>query len=216
MKLFKKRKETNMKSQNYISINGQKIEIPHDKLEEIKRALGVHKSTRLADKKVGETAKIGPYEFIVLEQSGDTTALILKELFKENVKFGSNNDYRGSNVQKICREFAKELESIVGADNLIEHTVDLASDDGLKDYSTIKENASLLTTDLYRRYVDVLDMDRLDKYYWLATPYSTPRHEGTSWVKCVSPRGDINNDDCNYDFIGVRPFCILKSDIFVS
>lgn len=204
-----------MKSKNYICINGNKINLPQEKLDEIKQALEVHTQRRLKDAATGAVVKIGPYEFIVLEQSRDTTGLILKDLFKENVKFGTNNDYRESNVQKICREFAKELESIVGADNLVEHTVDLTSDDGLKDYGTIREKASLLTTDLYRRYVDTLDIDRLQKYYWLATPYSTPTHEDASWVKCVSPRGNIGNGYYG-GHVGVRPFCILKSDIFVS
>ena len=205
-----------MKNQNYICIDGNKIKIPSEKLEEIKNSIAYHQSVRLVEKKAGDIVKIGPYEFIVLEQKENSTALIVNELLKENVKFGENNDYRGSNVQKKCREFAKALESIVGADNLLEHDVDLTSDDGLKDYGTIREKASLLTTDLYRRYVDVLDMNRLQQYYWLVTPYSTPRHEDNTWVKCVSPRGSIYRDGFSNGNFGVRPFCILKSDIFVS
>ena len=119
-------------------------------------------------------------------------------------------------MQKICREFAEEIAAIVGEENLVEHTVDLTSDDGLKDYGKVKEKVSLLTTELYRRYVDVLDLDRFQKYWWLATPYSAPKHEVSSWIKCVSPRGSIGNGGCYSDYGGVRPFLILKSDIFVS
>ena len=184
-----------MKNENHLYINGQKIEIHADKLQEIRHALGVRESFSITENKKGEKiAHIGKYEFLVLEKSGDTVSLILKKLYKENVNFGSNNDFRGSNVQKICREFAAEIEAIVGEDNIVEHIVDLTSDDGLKDYGTVSEKVSLLTTTLYRRYVDVLDIDRLQKYYWLVTPYSTPRHEDNQWVKCVSPRGYFNGD----------------------
>ena len=206
-----------MKNKNYICLNGQKIEIGEDKLSEIKKALGVKDRFYIEKNEKGEEiAHVGDYDFLVLERSGDTIALLLKTLYKESVKFGSSNDFRGSNVQKICREFAEEIAAIVGEENIVEHTVDLTSDDGLKDYGTVKEKASLLTTDLYRRYVDILDLDRLEKYWWLVTPYSTPRHENSTWVKCVSPRGCFIIDFFNNGYSGVRPFCILKSDIFVS
>ena len=203
-----------MKNKNYICLNGRKIELPQKKIQEIRTALGCCEKFQIEQMENGEQiAHIVKFDFLVLERSGDTVALLLKDLYRENTKFGRNNDFRGSNVQKICQEFAEELAEIVGEENIVEHTVDLTSDDGLKDYGTVKEKASLLTTDLYRRYVEVLDLDRLKKYYWLVTPYSTPKHENAEWIKCVSPRGIIDYDRCN---IGVRPFCILKSNIFVS
>lgn len=206
-----------MKSKNYICLNGKKIEIGEDKLSEIKKALGVKGCFYIDKNEKGEQiAHVGKYEFLVLERSGDTIALLLKSHHKGNVQFGPNNDFRGSNVQKICREFAEEIAAIVGEENIVEHTVDLTSDDGLRDYGKISEKCSLLTTDLYRRYVDILDLDQLDKYWWLVTPWSTPRHESSTLVKCVSPRGSIDFDSCNYGRIGVRPFLILKSHIFES
>ena len=75
--------------------------------------------------------------------------------------------------------------------------------------------ASLLTTEQYRRYVEILDKHKIDKWWWLATPYSTAAHEDTDYIKCVSPPGDIGDGYYDFDF-GVRPFCILKSDILVS
>jgi len=211
-----------MKHQNYICLNGKKITIPAEKLREIKQALEEDAkgkpSVFLEERENGETiAHVGEYEFLVLEKSGDTIAVVLKDLLFESMAFGSdNNDFRKSKVLPVLREFAEKIENIVGEENLVEHTVDLTSEDGLKDYGTIKEKMSLLTTDLYRRYVDVLDIDRLTKWYWLATPHSTARHENSAWVNCVSPRGNICNGNCNGGNSGVRPFCILKSDIFVS
>jgi hypothetical protein len=206
-----------MKSKNYICLNGQKIALGEDKLSKIKKVLGVKDRFYIEKNEMGEEiAHVGDYDFLVLERSGDTIALLLKKLYKENVKFGSNNDFRGSNAQKICREFAVQIAAIVGEENVVEHTVDLTSEDGLHDYGTVREKCSLLTSDLYRRYVDILDLDRLDKDWWLATPWSTPRHEDSNWVKRISPRGNIYRDGYGNDNHGIRPFLIFSSAIFES
>ena len=200
---------------NYISINNQKVELTDEQVEKIKAALDMPRR-RLSYIAVGDVCKIGNHEFVVLEQSGDTAAVIRKALLKENVRFGDNNNLNGSNVDKICKDFAKELASVVGEDNLVLHTVDLTSDDGLKDYGKVMRQASLLTTNLYRRYVEVLDKHNPEKYWWLATPFTTKAHGNGDWVKCVSPSGCIDYYGCHYGYFGVRPFCILKSHIFVS
>lgn len=199
---------------NYISINGKKTELTEEQIEQIKASFGLE-STRLSSVGVGDTVKIGDYELIVLEQSGDTTALICKG-FIETCNFGGSNNYDGSKVDKLCSEFATKLAKIVGEDNMILHTVDLTADDGLKDYGSVKRFASLLTTELYRRYVYTLDKHKPDAWWWLATAYSTPAHNHSTWVKCVSPSGGIDFGGYGCGDCGVRPFCILNSNIFVS
>ena len=201
---------------NYIKIDGVKIKITDEQVNEIKKGLKLNKGKKLSEIKVGNTFEIGGYEFIVLEQSGDTTAVILKNLLEENVKFcEENNNYRGSSADVICCEFGKEIGDIIGMDNLVEHTVDLTADDGLKCYGSAKRYMSLLTAEQYRKYVYVLEEHNPKKWWWLATPFSTPKHNDTIWVKCVSPDGNIGSYDYDSNN-GVRPFCILKSNIFVS
>ena len=173
------------------------------------------KHIRLADVAVSETVKIGGHEMVVLEQSGDTTALIRKDLLP-NRQFGKNNNYAGSYVDGACKEFAKEISSAVGEKNLVLHTVDLTSDDGLKDYGKVQRQVSLITCDQYRQYVEILDEHKPDAWWWLATAYSTEKHGNDQWVKCVSPSGGISSDSYYINDVGVRPFCILKSNIFVS
>lgn len=200
---------------NYISINNQKIALTEEQVKQISEAYNKG-GIRLADVPAGETVRIGEHEFIVLEQSSDTTALIRKELLFTSEKFGKNNNYDGSRVDEHCNKFADEIAAIVGEQNIVLHTVDLTSDDGLKDYGKIKRRASLLTTNLYRRYVEILDKFNPKKWWWLATAFSTKKHNDTTCVKCVPPSGCINSGYCNIDNDGVRPFCILKSTIFVS
>lgn len=199
---------------NYICINGKKVELTEEQVKEIKASYGLG-SVKLSDIPVGETFKIGKHEFVVLEHSGDTTAVILKDLLFESKQFGSNNNFDSSYVDKECQKFAEEIAGIIGLDNLVEHTVDLTSDDGLKDYGKVKRKMSLLTTELYRRYVYILDKFKLKKWWWLATAYSTKTHDDATWVKCVSPSGYIYVDGCGFN-CGFRPFCILNSSIFVS
>ena len=198
----------------YISINNQKIELTEKQALQISEAYNKGHQL-LSDVPTGELVKIGEHEFIVLEQSGDTTALIQKDLLPTNEKFGANNNYDGSYVDAVCNKFAEEIASIVGEKNLVLHTVDLTSDDGLKDYSKIQRRVSLLTTDLYRQYVEILDKFKPKKWWWLATAFSTKKHDNDSWVKCVTPSGCINGG-LYINVLGVRPFCILKSNIFVS
>lgn len=200
---------------NYISLNGHKIELTVEQAEKIKQSLETP-NKRLSAVNVGSTFKIGKYEFVVLEQSGDTTAVILKDLLAERVQFGNSNNFRNSKPDEICRGFAEKLAKEIGEDNLVLHTVDLTSDDGLKDYGKIVRQVSLLTANLYRRYVEVLDEHKPDEYWWLATPHSTNAHGNITWVKCVSPSGYLDGIDYYLGGSGVRPFCILKSHIFVS
>ena len=138
---------------------------------------------------VAETCKIGDWEFIVCEHTSEGTVLVLKDLLHEREAFGNNNNYTDSNVDRICNDFGEKIKGIVGEENLVEHVVDLTSDDGLKDYGTVTRLMSLITCDMYRRYVEILDKYKLDAWWWLATPWSTPTHENSSWAKCVSPRG---------------------------
>ena len=196
--------------ENYAVINGVTYDlVKREEATEVQR-------TKLSAVAVGDTTMIGSHEMIVLDHIGDTTLLLRKDLLAK-MQFGKNNNYNGSDADKSCNEFADELAGIVGEDNILLHEVDLTADDGLKDYGKIQRKASLLTTERYRQYVEILDKYKIDAWWWLATAFSTPRHDEDNWVKCVSPSGFfLDNYYYFYGYFGVRPFCILKSNIFVS
>lgn len=214
--IFRKYKKGGLIMSNYLVINNHRIELTEEQVKQIIEAqVKPLPGIPLCDIAVGDTFKIGEHEFIVLEQSGDTTAIIRKDLLPDQ-RFGKNNNFDGSDVDATCNDFADEIAAIVGRENIVTHTVDLTSDDGLKDYGTIKSRCSLLTADLYRRYVEILDKFKPDNWWWLATPHSTKRHENDSWIRCVAPSGFFSSYDYYGCVNGVRPFCILKSTIFVS
>lgn len=200
---------------NYISINDRKIELTEEQVGKIMDACGIGK-VRLKDVQPGSLVTIGETEFVVLEQiDGEATAVITRDLVCEDETFGSDNNFDGSDIDGICREFGEELEREIGEGNILTHDVDLTSDDGLKDYGTVGRKVSLLTCYRYRRYVEILDKYKPSKWWWLATPLSTKAHGITYGVKCVAPSGYLFNYDYYYRY-GVRPFCIFNSDIFVS
>lgn len=203
-----------MSNENYIMLNNQKIEFSDEQISKIKEILQPG-MVKLEDIPEEETFKIGKYEFIVLEHDCNETYVILKDLYKENVKFGENNNYIGSDVEKICAEFAEEIENIIG-DCFVEHVVDLTSNDGLKDYCGGMRKVALMTAEEYRTYVSALDKHKLKEYWWLATPNSTDTHGCHDFALCVSLSGRIYFSNCYYGNFGVRPFCIFKSNIFVS
>ena len=206
--------------ENYFIKDGQKTELTEEQAARIEKLIyadtaiaGVPR--KLGDILVGGTFKVGTHEFIVLEHTGAVTACLRKDLVC-NMAFGATNNFAKSKVREKLASFAAEIEYIVGEGNLIEHEVDLTSDDGLDDYGKCTAKASLLTAQMYRKYVRTIDNHKLDCWWWLATAYSTATHEDDDWVKCVAPRGLISI--ASYDDFdgGVRPFCIFNSNIFVS
>ena len=195
---------------NYLCINGKKSELTKEQLKQ----LGIITSiATLSDD--GKIVTIGDYEFIVLKNNGDTVELLLKNALY-NKPFDNNcNNFAKSDIRKCLDIFAKELADIVGEDNIVEHTVDLTTLDGLKDFGSCNCRVSLLTFDKARENVEILDEFKLECWWWLATALSTQKHDIEYGTMCVSPNGRVDsNGYCNN--YGVRPFCILKSNIFKS
>ena len=125
-------------------------------------------------------------------------------------QFGDNNNYAESDVRKYINnsDLLKELKAEFG-DRLMPITTDLLSLDGLDDYGIVEGDLlAPLTLDLYRE--NRRNIPSINKWYWLATPYSTPSGYGSRCVGCVLCGGDACCGDYGYSG-GVRPFFILKS-----
>ena len=200
--------------ENYIKLNGKKIELNETQVEEIKRSFGIG-ARKLSEIPEGETFRIGDYEMAVLEQLDGHTVVIKNDKYGPDIHFGRNNNYDGSDADEICNKFGDEIAEIIGADNMLEFDLDLTANDGMKCYGSVKRKMALRTADMQRKYAYIFD--KLPKFWeWTSTAYSTPKHDDSTGVECVSPRGYIFYYDGNYFINVVRPFCILKSDIFVS
>ena len=146
-------------------LNNKKIELTPEQAKEIKNSFGFNR-IKLSEIAVGETFKVGELEFIVLEHHDETTSVILKEFWK-TAKFDDDfNDYKESEIRKeLNTEFLKLLSDCVGGDNIVEHRVDLIADDGRIDYESCYDLISLLTCDMYRKYVYVFDKHKINISY---------------------------------------------------
>lgn len=157
----------------------------------------------------------GKRKYKVLEQYGDTTKIISLDLVKENVEFGDNTNYNQSNVKKLCdTEILKDFEEEFGAENIETHTADIITADGQK-LGTVDCKIRPITFDEVREYTDITPNNDLNDWYWTLSPWSTEERGWSKSFAVVSPSGNVSILNCSY-VNGVRPVCILKSNIFVS
>lgn len=157
----------------------------------------------------------GKRKYKVLEQYGDTTKIISLDLVKENVEFGDTSDYKTSKVKKLCdTEILKDFEEEFRAGNIETHTADIITADGQK-VGSVKCKIRPITFDEAREYTDIMPHRCLDGWYWTLSPWSTKERGWEKVCTVVSPSGYFSSYGCSNDN-GVRPVCILKSNIFVS
>ena len=174
---------------------------------------------RLSELKPRETFKIGEHDFIVLDQDGSsqTTKVISKEFMAEDVVFDRNTkDYNKSSLKKMIEaDIQPIIENALGAENLVEHKVNLTSVDMQHEFEDCVCKVRPITFDEARKYNDLLVNKDLGDWWWTCTPLSTKERGSEYSVAVVSPSGNFSSNF--YDIgSGVRPFCILKSHIFVS
>lgn len=165
----------------------------------------------------GEVFKIGEHDFIVLEQMDGQTAVISKGFMAEGVQFDSyTRDYKESSLKKLIESNIQPIiQAAVGAENLVEHEVDLTSVDMQNEFGICVCKVRPITFDEARKYNDLIADKDLSDWYWTCTPWSSAERGWEYSIAVVCPSGYFYN--YIYGFSGgVRPFCILKSNIFVS
>lgn len=162
----------------------------------------------------GSVVKIGNREYIVLDHSLETTAVIAKDFVKQ-MEFGSDGNWITSKVRAyLDTTFYDELCKAVGKENIITHTVKLEADDGTGKSVKSQDKVSLLTTEQYRRYREYLPA--YGKWWWLATRVSHDVKDYARDVCYVGSDGVLCWSSSGYGSGGARPFCILNSSILVS
>lgn len=182
-------------------------------LEEAERKNKVELST-LAP---GDVFEIGKNDFIVLEQMSFETKVISKDFMAENIVYDEDSrDYNESNLKEVIEdEIQPIIESEVGENNLVEHTVELTSVDMQHEFDDCKCKVRPITFDETRKYNNLLPNKELDDWWWTCTPWSTAERGCKYSIALVSSAGNFYDCNC-YNYHGVRPVCILKSNIFVS
>lgn len=172
---------------------------------------------KLSELKPGDIFQTtGKRKYKVLEQYTKHTKIISLGFVKENVEFDDNtNNYEKSSLRKLCdTEILKDFEEEFGEENIETDVADLITVDGQK-IGEVKCKVRPLTFDEARKYTELTPNEELDDCYWTCSAWST---EGRGWeyvLAVVSPSGFLGNYFCDVSN-GVRPVCILKSNLFVS
>lgn len=159
----------------------------------------------------------GGLDCIVLDVEKDKLLVLAKESIG-NISFdenNSNNFPNGTLCKFLNEDFVEKLKKN-GADvsGIIPTTIDLTSDDGLKDYGETTQKVFLLTCDMYRKYRYIIP--NLDDWWWLATAYSTESNGYASLARIVRSDGSLSYNSAYYGHTGVRPAFYLKSSILES
>jgi len=128
-------------------------------LEKAKELVAMLEQKETADKvelstvTPGCVIDLGEDEFVVLDHNEGGTLVISKELLEEDVKFGDNTDFNGSNVQKVLYDdILPKIEEVIGADNVLPQTVKLTTVDNQNVYEDVTGRIRLLTFDEARKY----------------------------------------------------------------
>lgn len=171
----------------------------------------------LEDLKPGDKFSTGIGNFIVLEQKEDCAVIITEELYMQGEIFDAScNDYKKSSLrEKLDGEILDEFIAEFGEENICENEAGLVTVDGQEVFGKLLNKVRPLTFDEAREYNDLLVNEKLTDWYWTCTDWSTKERGWGYSVAVVSPRGDVDCDDCGRNR-GVRPVCILKSNLFVS
>lgn len=172
---------------------------------------------KLSDIPVGGKFDTGIGRFIVLEQKEDCTVVITEDLYRKNVKFDDEcTDYKKSSLRELCEgEILNEFSDEFGEENICINEAGLVTVDGQEVFGKCLTKVRPLTFDEAREYNNLLVNKDLQDWYWTCTSWSTKERGLEYLVVVVSPSGCIRYGSYGCSN-GVRPFCILKSNIFVS
>ena len=192
-------------------ITGNDIAELISRVETLEKKLGVtHIPKGL---KIGDEFELADTNWKILDITDAGYMCIGDSLGDKKFDENSSNWNESSLREYLNNEFYGKIAREVGRENIISFKRNLLSLDGQTEYGKSDDFVSLLTVDEYRKYRKFIP--NTGDWWWLITPWSTPCNDFKSTVTVVSPSGEFNYSSC-LDYFGVRPVCILKSNIFES
>ena len=163
--------------------------------------------------KVGDKFDLAGTNWTILDIKEEGYLCLADSIGDKQFDTESNNWISSQLREYLNTEFIENIADEIGEENIAKFGRDLTSLDGQKEYGTCLDSVSLLTVDEYREYRQFIP--NTDDWWWLASPWSTPCNNDETWEAVVSPSGYFDDGSCSY-YCGVRPVCILKSNIFES
>lgn len=165
----------------------------------------------------GDRFIYGGIEWVKLDDAHGG-ALVLAVNKQADAAFDKNesNNWATSSLRKDLNAYKNghfswaSLKDVNKAD-LIEFERDLTTDDGITEYGTCKDFISLYTCNEYRKYRKFIP--DCGVWHWTITGDSLVY---SCYVRIVYSGGSLDDNYVHDGDYGVRPLCVLKSDVFVE
>ena len=157
---------------------------------------------------------IGGIAFTIIQTAESWVKCIASECIGNGAFDTKNrNDFAVSDIREFLNgEFLQKLIDAGAPEAMFEYlNIDLTADDGLKDYGGDRVRVGLITCDEYRLLRGNIP-ELPDTWWWTATSDS-PKNDG---VRCVDSCGTLDYISAYIGSKGVRPICVLKSEILKS
>lgn len=157
---------------------------------------------------------IGNIPFTIIQTAESWVKCIASECVGYGAFDAKNrNDFAASDIRAFLNgEFLQKLIGAGAPEAMFEYfNVDLTADDGLKKYGGDCVRVGLITCDEYRLLRGNIP-ELPDTWWWTATPDS-PKN---SYVRCVFSDGTLVSVIAYGGSFGVRPLCVLDSEILKS
>lgn len=157
---------------------------------------------------------MGGIAWTVIQTGANWVKCIASECVEERAfDEKKENDFAASDICAYLNgEFLRRLIKAGAPEEMFEYFhIDLTAEDGLKNYGFDRVRIGLITCEEYRLLrgnISTLP----NRWWWTATP-SSPIN---SFVRRVNSDGTLGNGFAYYGSYGVRPVCVLKSEILVS
>lgn len=166
--------------------------------------------------KPGEKFIYGNKNCMVLEHMDDgTLCMVLDEDYTS--EFGKSNNFAESTLrEKLNTEYLnKWIDDGAFRADFVKMTVDLTTNDGLKDYSSCKCFLAPRTCDQHRKYRYLIPNPKRI-WEWTATAYSTKENGYSNLAYEATGTGALSSSNSVYIARGVRPLFKLNPESLVE
>ena len=159
---------------------------------------------------------MGGIAWTVIQTGANWVKCITSECVEERAFDAKNrNDFAASDICAYLNgKFLRRLIKAGAPEEMFEYFhIDLTAEDGLKNYGFDRVRIGLITCEEYRLLRgNIPTLQNRNRWWGTATP-SSPIN---SFVRRVNSDGTLGNGFAYYRSYGVRPVCVLKSEILKS
>lgn len=157
---------------------------------------------------------MGGIAWTIIQTGEDRVKCIASDCVAEGAfdKGGKNNFAVSSLRTYLDCKFLNRLIQAGAPEEMFEYFyIDLTSDDGLKDYGGYRVRIGLITCDEYRLLRG--NIPALPGHWWWTATSDSPI---SPYVRHVDSDGTLNSLHAYSGTSGVRPICVLKSELLAS